>query len=123
MATFSIPRSSDLPKLRFENKPSGTLHRHNIDKNCFFHGWQRSTAFVITDSSTFFKLFEGLFVLNDQEPIVIYNAGAVDNYKASSSQVRFENKHIFFYFVKTLQPTMYVCTTDGKVGSLRIIDI
>jgi hypothetical protein len=37
--------------------------------------------------------------------IVSYNANAVKIYNAASSLVRFENKNIFYYFEKTLQPT------------------
>jgi hypothetical protein len=36
---------------------------------------------------------------------VSYNASAVKIYNATSSLVRFENKNISLYFVKTLKPT------------------
>jgi hypothetical protein len=36
---------------------------------------------------------------------VSYNASAVKNYNATISLVRFENKHIFFYLEKTLNPS------------------
>jgi hypothetical protein len=37
--------------------------------------------------------------------IVSYNASAVKNYNAMSSQARFENKNDFVSFEKTLYPT------------------
>jgi hypothetical protein len=53
--------------------------------------------------------------------IASYNASAVKIYSATSSLVRFENKNIFFYFKKTLNPTRYsagVVAVNSKVVGL-----
>jgi hypothetical protein len=56
-------------------------------------------------------------------PIVSYNASAVNNYNAASSQVRFESKNIFFYFGKRLSLLQRWCCsckfTSRKIGSPR----
>jgi hypothetical protein len=52
---------------------------------------------------------------------VSYNASAVKIYNARSSLARFENKNIFTYFQKTLQPFMYsagVVAVNSKVVGL-----
>jgi hypothetical protein len=52
---------------------------------------------------------------------VSYDASAVKNYKALSSLVRFENKNIFFYFLKTLYSRYHsaaVVVVNSKVAGL-----
>jgi hypothetical protein len=69
------------------------------------------TFFTLAENSLTLSTFLwGIMSLGKHNPganptIASYNASAVKIYNASGSLARFENRNIFFYFEKMLQPT------------------